>query len=299
MDRHKLEKIRDGLNRTAGWIIDQADEIQAALDAPIEYPQPVPPPVVIPPPTPVPVPADLPWSWSLSGKPLPERPFAVLRAWDVQDYARKLDDEYETGGRYRDARSSCLTVRNSAHAEHFVCANSGGDAIKWLGGDCTLTDFHVYQLGRKTGAHADGIQSRGDVGRAIVKRGFFDMPANESGTRSNACIQTSNAYDGGGGDYEFEECIFRGGNYTLAIGDKKTGYALANMVLRRCTFVVEKDSPRYGLVQNKGGAFTAIDCEVVYYNRDTDLCELLWVGDPRNFDVKQWHVEKYGREPAH
>jgi len=288
MGQERLENLKTDLGRIQDYIDVAKDRIQDEIDEVVLVPEPVaPPPVGIP-------------SWSMHGKPLPSRHFPEF--WDgprTSLYGLQL-----VGGEHHDlvlhgCISACLTMAGGATARNVILFNSDKDALKIFWGDATIEDFHFWGLGYSTNdPHADGVQGRGGVGTVTFRRGFFDQPSNEGGgTHSNSCAIIDNAI-GAGGNWIFEEVIFRGGNTVLDEHRKGSSvHPMAEVRLKRCTFVVEFNSPRYTLVRSEGG-FEYDECEVVFYNRETGLCELLYQGDPRQFDAKAWHIQKFGVAPA-
>lgn len=280
----------------------------------------------------------------LDGKPLPTRPDVDINIPRSDRYGIVIDGgahdfeggTYDFAGRHFSGVSSSglLMKRHTSVSKFFVFA-SGGDGMKFDGGEfagsLSVTDAHVFGLGLMSDPnaappHADAFQGRGNLESALFKDCFMDIPTNAGdGTRSNACIILSSK-QGPNGLVRFEDCILRGGNYSIMLGNKGTDNYAGDITFDRCAFIVEKDSPRYGFVSASSGSVTfQPTSKVYYYCKESDsqqhrdlygaphadpVCHLMTrtlsgtsgtetVPIPvADFDFPAWHQETFGRETA-
>ena len=247
-----------------------------------------------------------PWlDTQLDGKTLPPRPSVDIHAPRMWSYGMVLNNDSadRKGEHIAHCKSSLVMMRGTSALRNFILYGSGNDAIKGDGGpgplNLTIENGHVFGLGLESGSHADGLQTRGNLQTLVLRRIFFDMPANEgNGTRSNAC-SINNTEQGPDGHILADQCIFHGGNFTLAAEDKGTGNALATWEFTACAFIVTRATssypthpltPRYGLWPRGNEArFTFDPLCGVYELLPNGVCTLI-TRDCANFDLQKWRL---------
>lgn len=259
----------------------------------------------------------------LEGLGLPARPVpvSVLKAaYDAEDWYWFYNYEFPpytsprdfAGESFTGALSALLFFNNTASSglanltcSNFTAKGSGGDGMKVNGGSGPRTldadHFHIYGLGLAGGAHADGLQSRGNLVGANLLDGYFDQPCNAGdGTKSNACLFLNDEQNVGDiGLINVERCILRGGNYVIYVSDNGI------VQLKNTAIIVELDSPRYGLFNtvdtsrpgSDPGSVTADNDTAIYYYNGSTCTELARGDAVLSFDFIAWHNTMFGRDP--
>lgn len=307
------QAMADGQRSMAAYLLVTADLVESGLE-----PDP-------------PTPGDG-LDTQLDGKPLPSRPDVDINIPRPDRYGAVINGgTYDFEGRhFSGVSSSGLLMKKDTVVDYFYVFASGGDGTKFDGGEFTgnieVHRAHIFGIGLQEGAHADAFQGRGNLESALFKDCFMDIPTNAGdGTRSNACIIMSSV-QGANGLVEFEDCILRGGNYTVMLGDKGSGNYAGDITFDRCAFIVEKDSPRYGFVAASSGKVTFKEtCRIYYYCKESDsavhrdlygaphadpMCHMLTTtvsgtaGTEKapvpvtGFDFPAWHQTTFGRQTA-
>ncbi|RBP51099.1 hypothetical protein [Arenicella xantha] len=139
-----------------------------------------------------------------------------------------IEDGEIKGG--RNNTSAPVIVRNGVTLRRLEIHESGGDGVKVQGSNFTMENCWVYDLGAKSGAHADGVQGTITSGRwenHVYRNNFFDMAVNElvDPYKSNATIflhQHDDAPDSGIDGIVIENNWLIGGNWSLPIGEGMT-----------------------------------------------------------------------------
>lgn len=286
------EEMSSGMRSMAAYLVAAAGSVDADLEPPV-----VEPPVVEPP-----APGQL--DTQLHGKPLPARPSVNINLPRNDRYGAVVDDATRNfGGQHiAGVTSSGVLMKGTAGVSDVVFFGSGGDAMKVDGGpkpaSITIKRVHLFGLGLSPGAHADGLQGRGNLTSALIEDVYFDQPTNKAdGTRSNACVIIDSS-QGPNGQITMRRCILRGGNRCIMMGDKGTGNAVGTIRFEDCAFIVERNSPRYTLFQpGFDSSLTFVNCAVYFYDNTTGTCTFVTdeVGD---FNVKQWHLDMFGTIPV-
>lgn len=304
-DPSATEQKASEMRSMTGYLLGTAEAIEDSL-----VPEP---PVVAPP-------GQL--DTQLTGKSLPARPSVNIHGPRNDRYGAVVDNTHRDfgGGHVSGVQSTCVLMKGNASIEDAVFFGSDGDAMKFDGGPAAghivIKRVHLFGLGTSSGAHADGLQGRGNMLSGLIEDVFFDQPTNRAdGTRSNACVIMDNS-QGPNGLLTMRRCILRGGNRNIMMADKGSGRPVGTMRFESCAFIVEQNSPRYTLLQpGYESSLTFDDDCAVYYNcRDSDsgsdhhrslygpphaepMCHLL-TRDIADFDMKNWHLAEFGSLPA-
>lgn len=158
-----------------------------------------------------------------------------------------IEDGEVMGG--RENTSAPIIVRDGVTLRRLEIHESGGDGVKVQGSNFRMENCWVYDLGAKSGAHADGVQGTVNSGRwanHVYRGNFFDMAVNELDDpyKSNATIFLHTKNDSSGVDgILIENNWLIGGNYTLPINNDMTG-----IVVRNNKFGRVDQEVRFGLI---------------------------------------------------
>lgn len=241
----------------------------------------------------------------LDGRVLPARPnyTQLLSVANLPRYATKVvgstdvNNPAEIFGTFTNAESSGVYVP-SGHAllRDALIYNCGKDAIKCNWGGMIIRRVHGFGLGFAAEAHADFFQTTGGMEYLIVEDSFADIPTNKpDGTRGNAGFILNSDKGAHTGNAEFNRVIVRGGNRGIMMEDKGTGNRLMDCTLKAVAFIIEKDSPRFTLLDPGCMDKFTLDDDCAVYELKDGICRLI-TKQVKQFSMDAWHRENFGRQ---
>lgn len=277
----------------SGYLTDLAARIQEVLDAtdpvdPIDPVDPVDPPVGR-----IPI-----RDTQLHGKPLPAFPEMYLSSPRGTRYGITLtNSSMDFQGEHIKGVQSCgILMQGDVTAKNFIVTASGGDGLKINGGYDTahvvIRNGQVGGLGLDPGAHADGLQGRGNIASLDMYDMYFYMPVSGvPGSLSNACL-IMDCSQGTNGIIRVYDSIFYGGNRAVMLDQKGTNLDVGTYYFYNTAFIIDEHTPQYTLLQpgfeNK---FTFDASCGVYYRDSHGICHLV-ERDVKNFRLDTWRTSE-------
>lgn len=207
--------------------------------------------------------------------------------WDynVQVY----DDTQDWGGRLLSgAKSAVVLVRGSGTIRNAKATESGGDGIKVLRGSrgATIENIHVYGIGKKPGAHADGLQITGGVHDLTLRNAVMDVPIIDPLPGASRVVTSAliiSSQDEGNGRIDVYGGGLYGGGFTVYNISKGFGNAIADLHFHDVPFYVNRARtvPQWGLFSCEARPTFHGNCRVVEFETGKVLSTDPWAWDQK------------------